>query len=229
MPLFESERKRVLEYCDAHLPDDATVTAMFDFLQDEKLRTQIESEYYAARYIYKLGEALAVDEDRLHAHVKFQIVQYAGIYEAIVVHLLWSVFQTSPEVTDIQFHSAYRLATALPKTISLSTADTGEEILLCTLTRQKTTPHSIKFDDKVDAAVKIGFLDVEIGQDIKRFYKLRNAIHLESAVKFETRYELADSQLAYLRMQPFVLGVREFLSSGVLPAEARAKPKPALS
>lgn len=159
----------------------------------------------------------------------FRLFSTPGIYEAIVVHLLWSVFQTSPEVTDIQFHSAYRLATALPKTISLSTADTGEEILLCTLTRQKTTPHSIKFDDKVDAAVKIGFLDVEIGQDIKRFYKLRNAIHLESAVKFETRYELADSQLAYLRMQPFVLGVREFLSSGVLPAEARAKPKPALS
>lgn len=228
MPLSEAERARVLEYCDAHLPDDAAVAAMFDFLKDEKLRRQIESEYYAARYIYKLGEALAVNENRLHAHVKFQIVQYAGIYEAIIVHLLWSNFVNSPEVTDIQFHSAYRLAAKLPKNINLSVADTGEEIVLCTQSRQKTTVHSIKFDDKVNAAVKIGFLDIEIGEDIKRFYKIRNAIHLESAVKFETKYELADSQLAYLRMQPFVLGVREFLLTGVLPAEARAKPKPAL-
>ena len=222
MPLDKTLRDQVLAYCDRDLPADDEISAMFDFIGDPKLREKVEAEFHAARYIYKLGEALAVSEERLHAHVKFQIVQYAGIYEAIIVNLLWTAFANHPEVTAIEFHSTLRKAMTLPSTLQITTTG-GEEILLSVERKERTPAISIKFDDKVDAAVAIGFVDKTIGEEIKTFYKLRNAIHLESAIKNEIRYEIASSQLAFRRMLPFTRGVRGFLKDGRLPENAKPK------
>ncbi|MBZ9810715.1 TTC39/IML2 family protein [Mesorhizobium sp. ESP-6-2] len=222
MPLEKAFRDQVLAYCDRDLPSAADVTAMFDFLEDEGLRNRIEAEFHSARYIYKLGEALNVADARLHGHVKFQIVQYAGIYEAIIVHLLWTKFVDHLAVTSMEFHKVYKKAASLPSTLHFATAS-GEEISLCVHVTEKTNPFSIKFDDKVDAAVAIGFVDESIGEDIKSFYKLRNGIHLESAIKNQIKYELDSSHLAYRRMKPFTEGIRGYLRNGKIPGNASLK------
>lgn len=225
MPLPSETRQTVLEYCDAHLPDDDTVARMFDFLNEPELQKRLEDELYAARYIYKLGEALSASDERLHAHVKFQIVQYAAIYEAIIVHLLWNVYSEQQSVTGIEYHTTYKRTVGLSNSLSLTLSDSGEEVVLCVEARQKTSRVSIKFDDKVDAAVNIGFLDGELGEEIKRFYKLRNAIHIESAIKNDVKYELDSSLLAYRRLQPFLAGIRGFIANGTLPDEGRIQPR----
>jgi len=229
MPLPTETREAVLTYCDAHLPDDDTAAKMFDFLDEPELQKRLKDELYAARYIYKLGEALSASDGRLHAHVKFQIVQYAAIYEAIIVHLLWTLYKNHPAVTNIEFHSTYKRTDGLSRSLNLTVSDTGEEVVFCVEARQKTSRVSIKFDDKVDAAVKVGFLDGEIGEEIKGFYKLRNAIHIESAIKNDITYEIDSSSLAYRRLQPFLAGARAFVAEGILPEEARIKKGTALS
>ena len=85
MPLAEEERERILTYCDHHIPKPQIVEDYFSFIADHDLRKMLVREYLAARYIYKLGEALYAAEDKLEAHAKFQIVQYASIYEAVIV------------------------------------------------------------------------------------------------------------------------------------------------
>lgn len=224
MPLHHTTRKKVLDYCNAHLPADGTVAAMFDFLNEPVLQQRLEAEFYAARYIYKLGEALAASEERLHAHVKFQIVQYAGIYEAIIVHMLWNVYAEHTAVTAIEYHNSFKKAAMLSNSLSLTLADSGEEVALCVQTRQKTSRVSIKFDDKVDAAIVIGFLDGALGEEIKGFYKLRNAIHLESAIKNNVQYDIDRSLLAFRRIQPFTRGIRGFLDTGTLPDDGKLNP-----
>jgi hypothetical protein len=222
MPLGKTERDNVLRYCDRDLPPKGTVAGMFRFISDRALREKIEAEFHAARYIYKLGEALKAKNERLHAHVKFQIVQYAGIYEATIVHLLWTVYASHPVVTAMEHHIALRKVATFPQNIVVTT-DEGQPIYLCVERPERTPAISIKFDDKVDAAVEIGFVDEQIGQEIKEFYRLRNSIHLESAIRHATKYELDSSLLAYLRMQPFTRGIKGFLSDGSLPDEARPK------
>lgn len=222
MPLEKTIRDEILQYCDRDLASDTQVMQMFDFIDNERLKERVISEYKAARYIYKLGEALSVESDKLHPHVKFQIVQYASIYEALIVYFLWEKYPDHDAVTSIEFHTTFRKAAAMPSSIQLLTS-AGEDITLCIEARQKTSRVSIKFDDKVDAAVKIGFLDGELGEEIKSLYKLRNAIHLESALKNDVQYELASSQLAFRRMLPFTRGLRAFLNNGKLPASARLK------
>lgn len=222
MPLPAKDRKRILEYCDRDLPNDDHVAGIFSFIEDRALFARVQMEFYAARYIYKLGEALKVEGERLHAHVKFQIVQYASIYEAIIVYFLWEKFSDHPAVADIEFHNSFKKAASLPGNLQLLTTS-NEEVFLCTTVKQKTPRVSIKFDDKIDAAVRIGFVDRNLGEEIKDFYKLRNAIHIESAIKNQIKYEISSSQLAYLRMQPFTRGIKGFLQTGTLPDEARPR------
>jgi hypothetical protein len=227
MPLDDQMQKMILNYCDRDLPSDDDTEKLFDFIDEEKLRERVHLEYYAARYIYKLGEALAVKEERLHAHVKFQIVQYAGIYEALIVWMLWKKFPDHAAVAAIEFHSTYKHAANLPASVSL-TSSSGEPITLCTERKEKTPRTSIKFDDKINAAVAIGFLHEPLGEEIKAFYKLRNAIHLESAVKNEINYEIENSQLAYKRIFPFTCGLKGFLKTNRLPQNAKIKASAAI-
>jgi len=219
MPIDNKLKKTILDYCDRDLPTDSEVKKLFDFVDDDRLKDRLDLEYYAARYVYKLGEALAVEEARLHAHVKFQIVQYAGIYEALIVWMLWKKFNGHKSVESIQASKKIKKLGNLPKTIS-SKSNMGENIFLCIELKSEIEPESIKFDSKVKAAVDIGFLHEPLGEEIKKFYKLRNAIHLESAVKKDINFELDNSRLAYRRIFPFTNGLRGFIKDGKLPADA---------
>lgn len=224
MPLEETDRAKVIKYCDRDLPDRMHVLEMFKFVSSKELLNRIELEFHSARYIYKLGEALNVADEKQHAHVKFQIVQYASIYEAVIVYLLWNRYPDHAAVTEIEYHSTFKQHATLPKGLQMLSAD-NEEIFLCREVKQKTPKASIKFDDKVEAAVKIGFIEKALGDEIKRFYKLRNAIHLEGAVKNQTKYELDQSKLAFRRMKPFTEGISGFLENGAIPESALLKPE----
>jgi len=147
VPLSADIINTVTNYCDRDLPSADRYESMFDFLDEEPLRLAIIQEFKAARYIYKLMEALQATDLRLHAHVKFQITQYASIYEAIIVHLLWTKFENHPEVQRIEMHKEFRKIAEWPKNLDVSSD--GEAVYLCRSAQAKTPKISIKFDDKV--------------------------------------------------------------------------------
>lgn len=221
MPIESDVKDRVLEYCHNFLPSRKYFDDVFEFVEDGKLKDRLALEYYSARYIYKLGEALNASGEMLHAHLKFQITQYASIYEAIINYLLWGKYANHPEKIRIEIRKDYKIVSSnLANNLQLITTD-GEKIHLCAH-REITIPYvNIRFDDKVDAAIKIGFVQDLLGEEIKEFYKLRNAIHLDSAVKNNVEYEIAKAKLAYRRLQPFLIGVQGFLTSGILPEECK--------
>ncbi|CCT59732.1 hypothetical protein ACE4RV_01050 [Acetobacter persici] len=222
MPLNKTDRDNVIRYCDRDVPASALVEGYFDFVQDADLKSALVREYIAARYIYKLQEALNVSDEKLAAHAKFQIVQFAAIYEALIVHILWTHFAESPEVRAIEYYKTLRKVAQFPKNLEVNTKE-GLEVHLCIEAEIRNTRHSIKFDDKIAAAVKIGFVDPSLGEEIKEFFKTRNGVHIENAVKNEIEYEISQSQLAYWRIKPFTTGIRDFLTTGKLTEAARPK------
>jgi len=211
MPIRQDVQKEILDYCDQHLPNDKWFLQQFDFIDDEGLQARLAVEFYAARYVYKLGEALAVGGSRLHAHCKFQIVQYASIYEGVIVHLLWGPFANDPTVTAMENHTTLRKAGSFPADIQATTRE-GKPVYFAVEKQDRTPRPSIKFDDKVSAAVSIGLVEEGLGEEIKEIYVLRNAIHLETAMKRSVDYGLEHAQTAYRRMQPFLEGVRARLA-----------------
>lgn len=216
-PLPEEVRNQIISYCDRDLAGDSVYEKMFDFLNDEALRNRIIREVKSARYIYKLMSALGVGGARLEAHLKFQITQYASVYESIICNLLWTTFKDREELKKLETHKTYKKVSAW--STRLDARFDGEPVFLCALREEKTPALSIKFDDKVDAAVAIGFVELSIGKEIKTLYKLRNAIHIESAVKNDVAFEVEQARVAYLRLHPFTIKIRKFLNSKPLPAK----------
>lgn len=213
MPLEEATRNEIHDYCVRDLPGDIQWHIdKFSFIDDEELRNRLGRAFYSARYTYKLMEANFVQGDEQHPFVKFQIMQYASIYEAIITNLLWGTFKEHPEVVQLQTHKAYKPVNALGSLTKMKYGD--EDIFTCVYRNAKTSKNSIPFKDKVDCAVRIGFMKAAYSEDIKRTYELRNLAHIETEAKKQLDVEIEQSKHAYWRLAPFLEDVTAYLAAG---------------
>jgi len=211
MPLDEATRNLIHDYCVRDLPGELQWHVdQFSFVDNEELRLRLGRAYYSARYIYKLMEATFVSGNERHPFVKFQIMQYASIYEAVVVNLLFGRFASHPEVTQLQTHKAYKPIAALAGITEMMYGD--EKIHTCVYRDAKTQRNSIPFRDKVDCAVRIGFVDTSFAEDIKHTYELRNLAHIETEASKQLEVEIEQSKTAYWRLQPFLEQISTYLS-----------------
>jgi hypothetical protein len=212
MPLEQGLREQINDYCKRDLPGDINWHInQFDFIENVELRNKVGRAFYSARFISKLMEGLYVAGDEIHPFVKFQIIQYASIYEAVTTYLLWEKYSEHIEVKALQTHKAYKPVSALGSLTKL-TYD-GEDIFTCVYKDTKTPKNSIPFKDRVDCAVRIGFIDKAYSEDIKNIYALRNLAHLESEADRQVEMELEDSKKGYWRMKPFIDKIKEFLTN----------------
>ena len=213
MSLGQTTIDQVMAYCQRDLPTNQKwFEEEFNFIKSASLRKELAKEFYAARYIYKLMEALHVSGVELHAHAKFQIMQYASIYEACINYILKEVYRTHAEVIKISTHRSLKEVSALSKHTKISYD--GTPALICLEKPTKTEWTAIPFENKVDAAVAIGVISGSYAEEIKRFYQLRNGIHIESAAKRQITYELEQAKLAYRRMSPFIAEIKAHFANG---------------
>jgi len=211
MPLDQGVIEQVLAYCERDLPADTKYQEKFNFINDEDLKRTIIEEFKAARYIYKLQEALHVQDLRLHAHSKFQVVQYAAIYEATIIHILNEYFYAHPEVRRLYSRKRYVSAASWPNNLTVE-AD-SEPVYLCHKKTDTLKEPEVKFSDKVDTCVKIGIISEEIGEEIKDFYNYRNSVHLESALRQNVKFDVDIARRAFWRIDGFVGEIKDFLSN----------------
>jgi hypothetical protein len=210
MPLETELREKIDTYCKKDLPGDLDWhIQQFDFIKNTDLKKKLGRAFYSARFISKLMEALRVDGDEIHPFVKFQIIQYASIYEAVTTYLLWGKFSEHPEVISLQTHKAYKPVSAFGS-LAKMTYD-GENLFTCVYKDSKTPRNSIPFKDKVDCAVRIGFIEAAYSEDIKEIYALRNLAHIESEADSLIEIELEDSKKGYWRIRPFIDKIKDFL------------------
>lgn len=211
MPLDKELRDKIDDYCKRDLPGDLEWhIQQFVFIENVELKNRLGRAFYSARYVSKLMEALYVTEDDIHPFVKFQIIQYASIYEAVTTYLLWEKFANHAEVKSLQIHKAYKPVSALGS-LTRITYD-GEEVSPCLYKDTKTLKNSIPFKDRVDCAVRIGFIDITYAEDIKNVFALRNLAHLESEAARKIEMDLEDSKKGYRRIKPFIDRINEFLT-----------------
>jgi hypothetical protein len=211
MPLEKELRDLIHAYCVRDLPGDLQWhVTQFAFIEDEELRKRLGRAFYSARYMAKLMEAMQATGDEVHAFVKFQITQYASIYEAVISVLLWNKFAEHPEVKALQMHKSYKPVSALGSLAKMQYGD--EEIFTCVYRDSKTPRNSIPFKDKVDCAVRIGLVEEAYAEDIKHIYALRNLAHIETEAEKQIDVEIAQSKVGYWRIKPFLEKIAATLS-----------------
>jgi hypothetical protein len=155
-------------------------------------------------------EALLAAGDEVHPFLKFQIMQYASIYEAVISNLLWGHYKEHAEVKELETHKAYKPINALGKLTSMRYDQ--EELYTCVYRNAKTPKNSIPFKDKVDCAVRIGFLESAYSEDVKRLYELRNLAHIETEAEKQIEVEIEQAKTGYRRMRPFLEHIVQTLS-----------------
>ena len=211
MPLQEPLRTEIDSYCKRDLPGDLQWHMdQFAFIENEELRKRLGRAFYSARYVAKLMEALLASGDEVHPFIKFQIMQYASIYEAVVVNVLWTNYADHPEVIQLQTHKAYKPVAAFGSLASMKYGD--EEIHTCVYRNAKTPRNSIPFKDKLDCAVRIGFVEEAYVEDIKRTYELRNLAHIETEAEKQIEVEIAQAKTGYWRIKPFLEKINSTLA-----------------
>lgn len=207
MPMDESLRQIVHEYCKRDLPGDLDWHINeFSFISDAELKKRLGRAYYSARYVGKLMEALLATGDEIHAFVKFQIMQYASIYEAVISYLLRHQYKDEPAVARMQTHKTYKKVSALGKDTKLMFGT--DELHTCIYTDARTRLNDIPFSQKVACAVEIGLVREEFVSDITRIYELRNLAHIENEAEKQIDVELEQARTAYWRMKPFLACLR---------------------
>ncbi len=159
-------------------------------------------------------EALRVAGDEIHPFVKFQIIQYASIYEAVIAYVLWTRYAEHAEVKSLQTHKAYKPVSAFGSLASMKYGD--DEIFTCVYRDARTPRNSIPFKDRVDCAVRIGFVDETYAGDIKRIYELRNLAHIETEAEKQIDVELEQAKLGYWRVKPFLEKIASTLAAAAV-------------
>ena len=78
--------------------------------------------------------------------------------------------------------------------------------------KTQTPKNSIPFKDKVDCAIRIGFIDEAYSEDIKKIYELRNLAHIETEADKKEEVSIEDAKNGYWRLKPFIDKINEYFS-----------------
>ena len=209
MPLPEEERLRVLKYCAKHIEPDNWFRTQVQYVTDALLIEEMNLAFYSARHMEKLGEALAVKDEKRHPHLKFQIVQYASIYEAIIAHLLFNRYKDHEAVKSIRAEKEYVKVSDVSKAVK---DQEGNYLVFCTKKVIERDPIHIRFENKLKAAEKIGIILPALRPELLSLYKTRNAVHLEAAARNSVIYEAKQAKKAYMRLKPFLRRIQELVA-----------------
>lgn len=182
----------------------------FDFIEDPKLQQVIAQEFYGAMYIEKIQHIFASEDIELHAHLKFQIIQYASIYEAIIDYILITEFINHKDVKSLIEREEFTVSKESSKDIRIIFK--GEEMYLSKCKKKAVRDDfiTISFGVRIDIANKIGFVEDNHVEPIKRFYDLRNSTHIRRAAKKGTEFELKVCQEAHQILLPFITNIKNF-------------------
>ena len=216
---------KVLEFCSEHLVPDKNFLrfAKFDpsvwfsdyfiFVEDKSLRQQLGEAYYQARFLYKLIVALGLTASKKTAIIKFQVIQYVSIYEALIDYTLSTHHSDSEAYQRITSTFELRKVTAFSKSISLL-FDTGNgqiSLTPCKEAKVNLKLKEVRFQHKLEALVELNIITQPIADKVLHLYDVRNNVHLTTAAINKHIPDMKESTDAFNLMEQFVGKIRSHL------------------
>lgn len=189
----------------------------FKIINEESLKNRLAQEYYIARYASKLQESLNFSKEsyELLGHQKLQIIQFAGIYEAVISHILKQRLPNRSQVRDLGESVIYKpVNNALSSKTSIIYEDNDgnpQNLFLCRKKSESIPWKYINFKDKVDVAAELGILTDKTAKSMIEIYDIRNSVHIEKVVEEEIKFSIEMCKNAYYTFNDMIEEVRDFL------------------
>lgn len=212
----------IIGYCNSHIVPDETYIAApsgyqsawfeeyFDFISDHVLGEHLGEAYYQARFLYKIMLALNLKPWKNRGFVKFQIIQYASICEA----LLQFVIETKFKEEYIRQNVLYEY---IPNqnALSKSTAISYEKapLFLCEKKKRKRDLKRERIDKKISFCREKNVISESSASDFKQLYEARNNIHILKAIKSDYRPRVLEAKSAFILMQKIRDEVKHFIET----------------
>lgn len=207
----------VVNYCNKDLVPDADFDAeeqfesewfedYFDFLGNADLKKHLGSAFYQARFMYKLMSALRLPKAKHQGIVKFQIIQYASIYEAILDYIIERDFKD--EIMEKYADTIYSPVPALSKDTNVTYK--GSKIYPCQKSTKKKSIKVMRIDWRTDFAVEKGIITQDVKDRICSLYDLRNNVHILKATRSNYFPQIKQSKEAFELMEEFVAQVKTY-------------------
>ena len=181
----------------------------FSFLGDTSLQKNLGEAFYQARFVYKLMKELHLTKAKYYAFVKFQIIQYASIYEAILDYCLEKYHKD--EIMTRYAEVAYVPAPILASKTTVKY--NSEEVFLCLKRIRKKPIKLIRIQDRTEFAVEKSMISDAMRTRICNLYDTRNNIHILKATQSKYVPNLTEAKTAYSLMGDFVSEIKAYISS----------------
>ena len=224
MPFPQHIKSAIDDYVSIYTGDDTFYQNYFWFISAEDLRKRLTDEFKSARFIYKLLEGMGAEDWLLTAEAKIQILLYASIYEAILHHVLFAHYKSTPEldqITHYDRHVAVNVSATIRANI-VKTAKPKGPLAIFEVKREPVDERKIVFEIKARTAHALGLLDLKLTQVVINVYSLRNAIHLHAELKRSIQFDIEAARDAYWHLQGFCRQI-----SKRLVLDKKIPPKPA--
>ena len=220
MALSKDTITDVIKFCNRDLIPDQSFNpdkqyhsdwfaAYFSFLSDHTVETQLGVAFYQARFMYKLMNALNLPLAKQKGIVKFQIVQYASICEAVLDMAIVKYFKEDAEkVFSVTELVKYPNAVAVDTKITCG----GTPLVLCKAKTKKGDLKRTRVDFKTEYAVSKGLITQRTKEAVDNLYDLRNNIHILKAANSQYTPKLREAKDAFILMQTFVGEIKQFYS-----------------
>ena len=214
MPIEDAVRLPALQYVDAHLMDETSVRDGFRFISNTPLLDLIILELKSARYIFRLMEMLDLKDTFSHPFCKFQIVQYAGVVEASIDHLLFEKAYQNPKLESKIKEARSRLETHFtPSKVQGFSSKTlvsfdGKDAFLAVMRESKKPRVNISFENRLSECLNLSFIDKKLLKQLSAFYKQRHSVHLAANLRDSITIEVADAKRAFRRINALCENVK---------------------
>ena len=218
MALPKETIKEVIKYCNRDLVPDQFFDSndqyhsdwfktYFSFLSDSSVEAQLGDAFYQARFMYKLMSGLNLPLAKQRGIVKFQIVQYASICEAVLDMAIIKYFKEDAE-KDFGVNELREYSNA----VSVDTKITcgGVPLVLCKTRTRKGDLKRTRVDHKTKFGVSKGLITQSTKESVDSLYDLRNNIHILKAASSQYTPKLREAKEAFILMQTFVSEVKSY-------------------
>ena len=146
------------------------------------------------------------------AMVKFQIVKYASICEAVLQAAIEKYFKADFE-NQYAVKEYAKCGNAVASDVKITQSST--ELVLCKMKVKKADIKRERIDHKTEFAVQKGIISQSTKDEMDKLYDSRNNIHILKAAGNNYKPKLRESRDAFLLMQKLVGEVKDYYSRNV--------------
>ena len=211
----------VVRFCNRDLVPDSSYDIVeeypsvwfenyFSFLCDDKLQKKLGEAFYQARFMYKLMCALRLPLNKQSGIVKFQIIQYASICEAVLDTAITHFFKTESE-NEFSIVEFKKDNNALCSNVKLIRKN--ETLVICKEKKKKGLLKRTRVDFKTSFAVKYGLLSGDLKNRLDVLYDQRNNIHILKATETNYRPKLKEAKESFILMEEIVEYIKQYYVS----------------